>query len=117
MGKATTRRNTLRLGTGAAFSAAATPLMSSPGEKAIPGTSESSSGPSSNAGSNSSHEICFLRAVDILNALRTKKLSAREVMGAHLQQIHRVNPKVNAVVTLVPEDQLMAQASAADEAL
>ncbi|MBV9033921.1 MAG: amidase [Acidobacteriaceae bacterium] len=91
--------------------------MSSPGEKAIPGTSESSSGPSSNAGSNSSHEICFLRAVDILNALRTKKLSAREVMGAHLQQIHRVNPKVNAVVTLVPEDQLMAQASAADEAL
>lgn len=117
MSKETTRRNTLRLGTGAALSAAATPLMSSPGEETIPGTRESSSDLSSNAESNSSNEICLLRAVDMLNALRTKKLSAREVMGAHLQQIHRVNPKVNAMVTLVPEDQLMAQASAADEAL
>jgi len=48
--------------------------------------------------------------------LRQKKLSAREAMQAHLKQIQRVNPKVNAIVTLVPEDQLMAQALAADEA-
>src|SRR5712692_9848702 len=48
--------------------------------------------------------------------IRQKKLSAREVMQAHLKQIQRVNPKVNAMVTLVPEDQLMAQALAADEA-
>jgi amidase len=34
-----------------------------------------------------------------------------------LKQISRVNPKVNAIVTLVPEDQLMAQATAADEDL
>jgi hypothetical protein len=38
-------------------------------------------------------------------------------MEAHLKQIHRVNPKVNAIVTLAPEDQLLAQATAADEAL
>jgi len=37
-------------------------------------------------------------------------------MQAHLKQIQRVNAKVNAIVTLVPEDQLMAQALAADEA-
>src|SRR5436309_8144228 len=49
--------------------------------------------------------------------VRQKKLSAREVMQAHLKQIGRVNPKVNAVVTLVPEEQLMAQAAAADESL
>src|SRR6201993_3269295 len=38
-------------------------------------------------------------------------------MQAHLKQISRVNSKVNAIVTLVPEEQLMAQAAAADESL
>src|ERR1043165_5382894 len=66
---------------------------------------------------NSPDEICFMRTVDIMDAIRRKKLSAREVMQAHLRQIDRVNPKVNAIVTRVPEDQLMAQAAAADEAL
>jgi amidase len=65
----------------------------------------------------SAGEICFMRAVDIMSAIRAKKLSAREVMQAHLKQIRRVNDQVNAIVTLVPEDQLMAQASSADEAL
>src|SRR5258707_9105946 len=36
-------------------------------------------------------------------------------MEAHLRQIERVNPRVNAIVTLVDEEQLMAQARAADE--
>lgn len=52
-----------------------------------------------------------------MELIRQKKLSAREVMAAHLKQIERVNPKVNAIVTFVPEDQLMAQALAADEVL
>jgi amidase len=65
----------------------------------------------------SSDEICFMRAVDMVDAIRSKKVSAREVMQAHLKQIHQVNAKVNAMVTLVDEDQLMAQAAAADEAL
>ena len=42
--------------------------------------------------------------------IRAKKLSAREALAAHLKQIERVNPKVNAIVTLVPE---MAAAAAA----
>ena len=63
------------------------------------------------------NEICFMRAVDLLDALRQKKISAREVMQAHLAQIRHVNPKVNAMVTMVPEDRLLAQAAAADEAL
>jgi amidase len=33
--------------------------------------------------------------------IRTKKLSAREALAQHLKQIERVNPKVNAIVTLV----------------
>lgn len=58
-----------------------------------------------------------MRAVDLLDAIRRKNLSAREVMQAHLKQIDRLNTKVNALVTLVPEDELMKQAAAADEAL
>ncbi len=46
--------------------------------------------------------------------IRTRKLSAREALAAHLKQIERVNPKVNAIVTLVPE--MAAEAAAkADE--
>lgn len=47
--------------------------------------------------------ICFLSAVEMAKLIRSKKLSAREVLAAHLKQIERVNPKVNAIVTLVPE--------------
>jgi len=65
--------------------------------------------------SNSSNDICFLRATDLAAMIREKKLSAHEVMQAHLHQIERVNPKVNAIVTLVDEDKLMAQALAADD--
>jgi amidase len=65
----------------------------------------------------SSDDICFMRAVDMLDAIHKKQLSAREVMQAHLKQINRVNAKVNAIVTLVAEDKLMAHAAAADEAL
>lgn len=35
--------------------------------------------------------------------IRAKKLSAREALAEHLKQIERVNPKVNAVVTMVAE--------------
>jgi amidase len=47
--------------------------------------------------------ICFASAVELARLIRTKKLSAREALAAHLKQIERVNPKVNAIVTLVPE--------------
>lgn len=46
--------------------------------------------------------------------IRTKQLSAREALAAHLKQIERVNLKVNAIVTMVPE--MAAEAAAkADE--
>ena len=64
-----------------------------------------------------STDIPFMRAVDLLDALRKKKLSSREIIEAHLKQIKKVNPQVNAIVTLAPEDQLIAQAVQADEAL
>ncbi len=54
--------------------------------------------------------ICFMSAVEMAQLIRSKKLSAREALAAHLKQIERVNPKVNAIVTLVAE---MAAESAA----
>ena len=48
--------------------------------------------------------------------IRAKHLSAREVVAAHLDQIERVNPRVNAIVTLVA-DQAMARARVADDEL
>ena len=64
----------------------------------------------------SAEDLCFLPATEIVGLLRSKKASAREVMQAHLAQIERVNPKVNAIVTLVA-DRAMADAAKADEAM
>jgi amidase len=47
--------------------------------------------------------VHWMSAIEMARLIRTKKLSAREVLAEHLKQIERVNPKVNAIVTLVPE--------------
>ena len=60
--------------------------------------------------------LCFLSAVELVSLMRRKQVSARDVMAAHLAQIERVNPKLNAMVTLVAE-RAMADAARADEAL
>lgn len=59
-------------------------------------------------------ELCDLTAVDLAARIRRGQVSAREVMAAHLARIERVNPKINAIVTLVA-DRAMADARAADE--
>ena len=59
-------------------------------------------------------DLCFLPATEMARLIRAKKLSARELLDAHLNQIERVNPKVNAIVTSIPE-QAAARANAADE--
>lgn len=63
-----------------------------------------------------SDEIYYFSAVEIAARIRSRELSAREVMIAHLERIERINPQVNALVTLVPE-QALAGADAADAAL
>ena len=61
-------------------------------------------------------EVCFQSATEIARKLRRKELSAREVMEAHLAQIERVNPPLNAIVTLRAEEAL-EDATRADESL
>lgn len=64
----------------------------------------------------SESEICYMTATEMVRRLRAKQLSAVEVMTAHLSQIERINPLVNAIVTLLPEEAL-AGATAADASL
>ena len=61
-------------------------------------------------------EICFLSATEMAQGIKSKNFSASEVMEAHLTQIERVNPGVNAIVTLIA-DQAMNGAKQADDAL
>ena len=61
-------------------------------------------------------ELCFKPATELAGLIRRRELSAREVMAAHLSQIERVNPKVNAICTLAA-DAAKEQAERADEAL
>jgi len=58
-------------------------------------------------------ELHFLPATELAAMIRAKKVSATEVMLAHLKQIERVNPAVNAIVTLDAEGAL-AKARIAD---
>ncbi len=58
-------------------------------------------------------ELCFTPARRLAQLLRARKLSATEVVRAFIAQIERVNPKVNAIVTFLPEEALKA-AKAAD---
>jgi amidase len=59
-------------------------------------------------------QLCFTPARELARMMREKKISAREVMGAFLQQIARVNPKVNAIVAKLDDDRCLALADEAD---
>lgn len=61
-------------------------------------------------------ELNFSTARELARRIRERELSAVEVLEAHLEQIARVDPLVNAIVTLIPEE-ARAKAAAADAAL
>jgi amidase len=61
-------------------------------------------------------DLCFRPATELAQMLRTREVSARELLDAHLERIGRLNPAVNAVVTLDAEG-ARAAADAADAAL
>ncbi len=60
--------------------------------------------------------IHYQEATALAALIRTKQLSSREVVQAHLDRIQAVNPQVNAVVTLMAE-QALTSADAADRAV
>jgi amidase len=56
-------------------------------------------------------ELCFLPATELAARIRDRQVSCEEVMRAHIAQIERVNPKVNAIVTFLPEAALQTARS------
>ena len=65
----------------------------------------------------SESDICFMTATEMAHRIRARQLSCREVMQAHLTRIDRINPIVNAIVTQIPPEQMLAAADAADTSL
>jgi amidase len=47
-----------------------------------------------------SEDLCFLPATELAAMLRRRELSARELLDAHLDRIDRLNPAINAIVSL-----------------
>ncbi|MEH3148378.1 MAG: amidase [Methylobacterium frigidaeris] len=62
-------------------------------------------------------DLVMMRAGELAAAIRTRQVSAREAMQAHLDRIARLNPAVNAVVALRDPDALLAEADEADRDL
>jgi len=51
----------------------------------------------------SSNDLCSHQATDLMHFIRTRQVSIEEVLSAHLKQIDRINPVLNAICTLVSE--------------
>ena len=64
-----------------------------------------------------SSDIVMMDALGLVRAIRARKVSCVEVMGAYLDHIEAINPRVNAIVELQDRDGLMAQAKSRDDQL
>ncbi len=58
-----------------------------------------------------------MSALDLSKAIHSKQVSCREVMLAYLKQIEKHNPASNAIVSLAPQEALLAQADERDAQL
>ncbi|MEX0985413.1 MAG: amidase [Actinomycetota bacterium] len=61
-------------------------------------------------------DLCDRTATELARMLRSREVSARDVLDAHLARIEETNPAINAIVTVVPE-RAMDEAREADERL
>jgi amidase len=62
-------------------------------------------------------DLCFLSARELAGLIRSRQLSARDVMAAHLSRIERINPVINALVARLDDRACLALADEADCAL
>ena len=59
-------------------------------------------------------DLCFFSARELTTLIRERRLSAHELMAAHLRRIERLNPTLNAIVAKLDDDACLALADAAD---
>ena len=62
-------------------------------------------------------DLCAQSARDLVAAIRTRTISVRDVMAAHLDRINRVNAAVNAIVARLDDAKCLELAEAADRRL
>ena len=58
-----------------------------------------------------------MSARDLAALIRSRQVSAREVMTAHLRQIEQINPTINAIVGKLADEDCLALADAADRVM
>jgi amidase len=62
-------------------------------------------------------DITDLSALALSSAIAEGRLDCRSVMAAYLSRIEVINPRINAIVSMRPTEELLAEAEAADRAL
>jgi len=62
-------------------------------------------------------DIIALSALSLSASIKQRQISCREVMLAYLEQITLHNPRVNALVSLRPDDELLREADQYDREL
>src|SRR5258707_274437 len=62
-------------------------------------------------------DIVLMNGVELSAAIKAKRLSCAEVMNAYLDHIARLNPKVNAIVSLRDRDDILNEAREKDAQL
>jgi amidase len=62
-------------------------------------------------------DIVLMNGVELSAAIKAKRISCAEVMNAYLDHIARLNPKVNAIVSLRNRDELLKEAREKDAQL
>jgi len=67
--------------------------------------------------SHADREICFMSGRELAELIRSRGISAREVMASVLRQIEQVNPKINAIVAKRDDENCLALADDADRRL
>lgn len=68
-------------------------------------------------GTSGAGDIVMADALELSDWIRARKVSCREVMSAFLDHIERINPVVNALVSLQDREQLLKQADERDALL
>jgi amidase len=66
---------------------------------------------------NRDDSLTALDADALSRAIHARSVSCREVMAAYLERIHRLNPRLNAIVNLAADDGLLRQADERDAEL
>jgi hypothetical protein len=72
------------------------------------------SAPLSQAAAPRAPDIVMLDAAALAAAIRARQVSCRDVMGAYLDHIEKINPRVNAIVALQERKGLLANAEERD---